>query len=319
MERWSNLGGSFINQPCALSVDSRRLAIFGVGTDHGMYVRWRDSGEWGDWESLGGALIAAPMAVRRRSGCIDLFCVSHDQSICHRHWEGRWGPWRTLHGVVGGIGATATPTVAIMNHEDFIVFRLATDLRGYGKIHSSQRWGEWEDLDAAMMFPPSAAQTPGGLQALAVRTDGRLLHAIRNQSEWQAWQAIGNDLVASAPRVAHNGAGRLDVYYLHADRQLFRRSWDGSWGDLECLEGTITEVPAVVASPGDRADIFVVGEDRAVWYRSLTADRRTWWRSLGGQAFAPISAMQQGSGRVELFTLGRDCAIWHRTFAAHDS
>jgi hypothetical protein len=317
MEGWSNLGGTFVTQPCALTVDPRRLVVFGVGVDHTMQMRWRESGEWGEWESIGGMLIAAPVALSRRDGSLDLLCVTHDQSICHRSWEGRWGQWHALHGVVGGVGFTARPTVTVMDQTSLIVFTLSTDMRAYSKVYNNQYWGEWERLDRTMVLSPCAVRTDTGLHAIAVGPDLRLHNAIWQQGTWSSWEPLGDEIVASAPCVLKNNDGSVDVYYLRDDRALYRRVWNGSWNEPLGLEGTITETPTVIAAQDGRIDIFVVGEDRAVWQRNMVGGRWTWWRSLGGQAFSGISAVPQGSTRVELFILGRDSSFWHRTFIRH--
>jgi hypothetical protein len=316
MERWVNLGGSFIAGPCALTVDQRRLAVFGVGTEHSMQVRWRNSGEWGDWQSLGGALIAEPTAISRSSGSIDAFCVSHDQSVCHRRWDGVWEPWHALHGVVGGLGSARTPTVTA-DDSGLSIFRLAPDMSVVRKVYHSEERSDWETLGEDLLFPPSAVTADTGLHLMSVGFDSHLRHAIVARGAEHHWEVLSDGRVASAPSLIRGSNGSVEVYYVGSDRSMYRRIWRGSWGDPQSLEGTILERPTVVTGSGGRIDVFIVGEDRALWQRCRTADGWTWWQSLGGQAYSAISAVQQ-SDRVELFVRGRDSAVWHRIISRHD-
>jgi hypothetical protein len=85
---------------------------------------------------------------------------------------------------------------------------------------------------------------------------------------------------------------------------------DGQIGDLDVQ---VTSAPAAISFVGaGRFDVFVRGEDGAVWHKwwqDLWHD----WESLGGNttsATAPAVA-SQGYGTMDLFVRGADSALWH--------
>jgi hypothetical protein len=70
--------------------------------------------------------------------------------------------------------------------------------------------------------------------------------------------------------------------------------------------------PAVVSWGPDRQDIFVRGEDDAMYHQTWTRTAgRSEWKSLGGQTkFAP-KALSWGEGRLDVFHIGLDGAFYH--------
>jgi hypothetical protein len=316
MEAWVSLGGSFVTGSAAINIVHHRLAVFAVGADRQMHVRWRDAGEWHPWQALGGAFLLRPVLVTRDTRSIDLFCVSHDQSVCYRSWHGDWGTWRPLYGHVGGGEALALPSVVTRPPEQLDVFRVGVDFKLYQKGYRDQQWNEWTELDKAEAVGVCAVASDPGLHLFSIGCDRRLRHALQKNAASESWTMLGDGTVVSCTTVVAHGATGVEVYYLLPDRSLRYQTWYDSWDSPHSLEGTIVEPPTVVVSSPKRTDLFVVGEDRAVWQRCRIGDSWTGWRSLGGQAFAPISAVRQGDSRIELFTLGRDSAVWHRTFIA---
>jgi hypothetical protein len=315
VETWESRGGTWIAGPCAVSVGARRLALFCVGTDHAVYVRWRTDGRWDDWESLGGMMVAAPYAVSGTG--LDLFCVSQDHSVCYRSWhDGAWRPWQPLRAEAGG--AALTPPEAVWSGTGRLdAVMLAADLQVRHRQRADDRWTDWGRLPGRMIGPPRAvSRTDGTVDVIGPGVDGRLYHAAQKGGAWTGWAPIDDRTATSSPTVVASGPDRLDVYFLGVDRMLYHCRWEGGWSTGPCLEGTITEPPRAAFWPEVGTDIFAVGEDRAIWYRPLRHARRTWWRSLGGQAYSGISLVPQDPGHAEIFVLGRDSAVWHRTFVS---
>jgi len=314
MSAWTSLSGSFITGPAAINVVHNRIALFAVSSDRQMNVRWRDVGEWHPWQHLGGTFLLPPVAVTSDTRSIDVFCVSLDQSVCYRSWHGDWSTWHPLYGHVGGGKALVPPSVVTGPSKQLDIFLVGADFKVYQKSRSDHQWGNWIELSAAEAADLFAVTSETGPHLFSIGADRRLRHTRQRSAAWDSWTVLSdNSVVSCATAVASSEIG-VEAYYVLADRSLSYQSWDGSWHTPQSLEGTVVESPTVVVSPPDRTDLFVVGEDRAVWHRCRTGESWTWWRSLGGQAFAPISAVSQGGSRIELFTLGRDSAIWHRTF-----
>jgi hypothetical protein len=314
MDLWRNLGGTFIAPPCAINAGGNRIALFGIGTDHQIYVKWREAGEWGLWQPLGGTLLARPLVVSRDSRSLEVFCVSQDQSVCYRSWQGEWGEWRPLHGQVGGGEYLSPPAVLAIGKDELEIFKIGPDFNLGQKSYHNGQWKDWETVGDTKACSCAAVASGAYLHLFCVGSDRLLRHTLRKNGEWLPWTIIGAEQTISCTTAVALNEQKVAVFYLLSDRSLGWQSWNGAWSESISLEGTILEPPTVIASQDGRIDIFAVGEDRAIWHRCQADDSWTWWRSLGGQGFGSIDAIRQGSNRIELLMLGRDSAVWHRTF-----
>jgi hypothetical protein len=72
--------------------------------------------------------------------------------------------------------------------------------------------------------------------------------------------------------------------------------------------------PAVGQNADGRLEVFVRGNDRALYHRWQVAPGGAWsgWAALNGASTSDISVARNTDGRLELFTLGMDKALWHR-------
>ena len=72
-----------------------------------------------------------------------------------------------------------------------------------------------------------------------------------------------------------------------------------------------TSSPALASWGPGRLDLFVRGEDNALWHYCLSDDESP-WVSLGGVLTAAPAAASSGEGRIDVFAKGTDNAIWQR-------
>jgi hypothetical protein len=72
------------------------------------------------------------------------------------------------------------------------------------------------------------------------------------------------------------------LYYKHnmADRQ-YDHWTDWQWLDVPTV-GVTLDPPSVVAQENGRLDLFVRGQDNALWHRTFDGNRWSNWESLGG-------------------------------------
>jgi len=111
----------------------------------------------------------------------------------------------------------------------------------------------------------------------------------------------------------------LDMYYTSADAELWHLQDRGSgWYGWEDLGGRLTSSPAAVtigSTPG-HSWVFVVGTDRAVWYRERSGDGSLWgpWRSAGGRSAinGPAATGNATTNRPVVYVQGDDGNIWWR-------
>jgi spore germination protein YaaH len=93
--------------------------------------------------------------------------------------------------------------------------------------------------------------------------------------------------------------------------QLLATKFGATWSSLG---GTATSRPAVSSSSAARLDVFVRGQDNAVWQDTWTGSGWSGWVSLGGSVTSAPAAVSWGSSRIDLFAIGQDKALWHRAW-----
>ncbi|MFZ0555373.1 MAG: Ig-like domain-containing protein, partial [Nitrososphaeraceae archaeon] len=115
-------------------------------------------------------------------------------------------------------------------------------------------------------------------------------------STWSStWTSLGGPVRANTdPVVIANSDGRLQVFVIGTNNQIYYRSqtaaagsssWTSSWTSLG---GAIREdtSPAVARNNDGRVQVFMIGTDNALYYKTQTAaGSSTWsstWTSLGG-------------------------------------
>jgi hypothetical protein len=308
---WSSLGGTWITSPHAVRVGPEKVALFVVGTDHVTRVRWRIDGEWGGWTALTGKVIQVPHAVAGSGDRVDLFAVDPRHAILHREWQGAgWTDWTPMTGEVGG--PTITAPRAVWSTDDRLdVFALGTNLGIWHKWRDGDKWSEkWTQVGSLWLTPPHVlSRAPGTIDAVAINSESGLAHAQFRDGRWSGWQT--DDQISISRPFAVYADGAVHVFVLGENRGLYHYTRNGEWSKPVPLQGTAVSAPRAVAWPAGGMDVFVVGEDSAVFYRSWRDGDWRDWVSLGGSAFSPPSLVSHDDGLVELFVLGHDSAIWH--------
>ena len=307
---WSSLGGTWITAPHAVQVGADKIALFTVGTDHVIRVRWRIDDEWGGWTAIPGEVIQVPHAVAGTGDCLDMFAIDHKYSIQHRQWlAGEWSDWRSMTGEAGGPTLTA-PRAVWSTPDRLDIFVLGTNLGIWHKWRDGDRWSdEWSSLGSLWLTPPHVlSRGPGRIDAVAINSQSGLAHARYQDGEWTNWQT--DDAIAISRPFAVESDDLLHVFVLGENRGVYHYTWDKEWNEPTSLQGTVISPPRAVAWPDGGIDVFVVGVDSAMFSRSYRNGEWRDWRPIGGRAFSPPSIIANDH-TVELFVLGSDSAIWH--------
>jgi hypothetical protein len=84
-----------------------------------------------------------------------------------------------------------------------------------------------------------------------------------------------------------------------------------SW---EVLGGVLSSGPDASSWGTSREDVFVRGQDNALWYRTFNGASWTGWQSLGGIITADPGAVSWGPNRIDVLIRGQDRQLWHRWF-----
>lgn len=197
-------------------------------------------------------------------------------------------------------------------HEDFVAIR--------GRDFPSHSWISASTYQYDMRKPSqvgSAALDGDLLQVFAAKSDGT---GVTATGELESFGSDGTDAVlASAPIVAKNAAGGLEVFARDAQGALLHRAQSspgGTWSDWENLGGSVLQNLSVGLNLKGPLEVFARGPDHALWHIWQTDSGWSDWTSLGGFLSTDPSVVRNPDGRLEVFARGLDGQafhIWHET------
>ncbi|KAL8714960.1 MAG: hypothetical protein Q9225_006476 [Loekoesia sp. 1 TL-2023] len=246
--KFTNLGGTMLEPPVAVSWDEGRVDLFGRGTDAQLWHRWFDGKAWHpakDWERLrDGYLIAQPKAVSWRKNRLDVFGVFSDRSLVHCYYDGKsWNGWTKLGGVCLQIDAVVSRTV---NRID--VFYRGVDNVSYHKWYDGQKWfpstdgaeslGTPAEKSMSSMIPVVGTTTNDPKDFVQPRMEINDLHAHHKEQFDLYIRAMHNLMarpethslswygIAKAKEVAKEFTGTYRKVYAEAAEKLRLPYWD---------------------------------------------------------------------------------------------
>jgi hypothetical protein len=181
--------------------------------------------------------------------------------------------------------------------------------------------------------PAVAAGADGRLEVFGASEEAALWHIRQTapNNGWSDWVSHGTPSGVlfgsdSTPAIATSADGRLELFTVGNDGALWHM-WQtapgGGWSHWRSHDAP-PEVnlqrcrPAVARSARGRLELFVVGDDAALWHRYQTTPNGGWSRWLSHGAPQPAGLMGSPAvvpsedGRLELFVVGTDGALWHR-------
>jgi hypothetical protein len=283
--RWEPLGDEVraIAPPFAVERGARRLDLFVVNFDHRIYRRWWDPDGWSDWEDLageaGGQLITAPHGVSWGLDRLDLFVLGTERSIWHKWWEGeRTSPkWRRV-----GSDMISAPHAVSSGPGRMDVFAVAADNELKHLAWRNGAWGAgWESLGGSVSsIPYAVARESGRLDAFGVGDD-RVLYQQVWEEDWGPWREVRPPnsppdrlpQVISPPRAFCWRPDRIDLFQVDKAAVVRHMAGDGEkWSDWASLDGPAFSPVSVVLQDDNQLELFVLGDESAVWHRTLVAD-----------------------------------------------
>ena len=252
---WESLQGALASAPEAASWGNGRLDVFARGTDGGLWHDWRESGQWGRWEPLGGVMKSnsAPGAVSWSPGRIDVFVKGSDDGLWHKWWDGsHWIGWESLGGVL-----RSAPDVASWAAGRLDVFVRGADDGLWHRWWDAKGWSRWESLGGTLSSDPGAASWgPGRIDVFARSSTNQLLHRWFDGSGWPA-ESLPASLLG-APDVAAPAPGRLEVVGLDSGSSVGGTAFvDGAWTPWHQVGGTATSDPSAASATAGTFDLFI--------------------------------------------------------------
>ncbi|WP_057176780.1 hypothetical protein [Paraburkholderia caribensis] len=318
---WRRIGGVFPSNAPIAAVARRpdNLDLFVVGNDGVVYTSWLAPGaDWSGlgnkWRPIGGVFPAgAPIAaVARRPDNLDLFVVGNDGLVYTSwlapgaDWSGLGNKWRAI----GGVFPVGAPIAAVARRPDNLdLFVVGND----GLVYTS--WlapgADWSGLGNKWraiggVFPvggpiAAVARRPDNLDLFVVGNDGLVYTSwLAPGADWSGlgnkWRPIGGVFPAGAPIAAvARKPDNLDLFVVGNDGVVYTSwlapgaDWSGLGNKWRAIGGVfpVGAPIAAVARTADNLDLFVAGQDRAV-YTSWWTAMSDWsgvnnnWRLIGG-------------------------------------
>lgn len=249
---WKSLGGQLLGSPDACSWGPDRLDVFARGTDQNLIQISRIGGRWTNWVDLGGNLLTDPSCVSWGPNRIDVFATGASFTLIHKAWDGRrWTEWESWDGEV-----REAVDAASWGPNRIDVFARGTDDALWQFAWDGERWTGWNRLGGRIISSPGAVSWgPNRIDVFARGHDGVLRQIAWDGEQWTQWFDHGappdvwsGPAGGRGPDVTSLGENRLEVYFLGPDRDLRRKTWNGTrWSAWQSLGGRVNGDPGAVA------------------------------------------------------------------------
>jgi len=333
---YASLSGAMApNTDLAVAMNSDgRLQVFVVGTNNQLYFKTQTaagSSTWSSsWTSLGGIIKAdtSPAVARNSDGRLQVFVVGTNSELYSKTQtaagSSTWSAWTSL----GGTVRANTDHVVIPNSDGRLqVFVVSTNNALYYKVQTSpgsSTWSGWTSLGGIIKentSPAVASNSDGRLEAFVIGMNSELYHKAQTSagsSTWSSsWTSLGGGLRAGTdPVVIVNSDGRLQVFVVGTNNQLYYKTqasagsstWSSSWTSLGGgIKADIS--PAVARNNDGRLQVFVVGTNNQLYYKTQrSAGSSTWsssWTYLGGtlRENTDPAVVPNSDGRLDAFVM----------------
>jgi hypothetical protein len=191
-------GGDMLFTPCAVSWDSNRIDVFGVGasSNHLLHTYW-DGNSWASFdggtssfEDLGGFCTSTPVVVSRKNGTLDVFERGGDGGLWHLWYDESWSKWSLIS---GNTSIQAQPDVISWDSNRLDVFAWGMDNAMLYKSFNVTT-GQWTPSDGfdrigtGLSGPPrSVSDGPGSMHVFAYGLYGAVIWKSWNESSGGSW------------------------------------------------------------------------------------------------------------------------------------
>lgn len=219
---------------------------------------------WSSWGNLGqpstACYLVRPFVGMNSDGRLDVFARGSDGDFHHRWQTAPSGGWSAGWDSLGAPPSGATYSeVAVSNNADgrIALFVAAPGSGGYGIYHA------WQNT-------------------------------VDDEYSWSAWTGLGKPSASVdlyPPTVAQNQDGRLDVFSLGSDGNLWHKwqvapnsYWSSGWEDLgQPSTSWLIGYPTASRQRDGRLVVFARAADGAIWSIAQKQASGSWgsWTSLG--------------------------------------
>ncbi|KAF8513205.1 hypothetical protein JB92DRAFT_233821 [Gautieria morchelliformis] len=295
-----------------------RINVFGLGTDHALYWKYKvptDDKAWTAYHGSGGKWVHEPVTVSRVLNEISVFMVDEAGALKQSDFDlvnnGDLGPWKNLGGKLSGPPAIAKRKGGILH-----IFHIGGDHALHHKAWDGVVYSpadEYEKLAGEFTHTPTAVSTGrDDVSVFAITLDNRLCHyQWKSSSGWGSAETLPGHW-ADSPKAVSDQVGSMDVFGLDAGGNVthaFCRN--GKDWSLQRLSGSFRSLDAISLAPGC-VDFFALGDSKTIFHRTLINDSWQEWEDLKGIMTKPPTAVTHTPGHLGVFGLGEGGVLFYK-------
>ena len=234
---------------------------------------WSSSNSWSSWlphSEPSGRFVVGPVgAGRTADGRVEVFVVDDTRALWNIRQtavNGPWSGWNSFGSAGGGLddrpalarNADGRLTLLVRSNDGTLWSRTQT------QVSAADDWSGWVSEGTAgggfFDHPVVGSSADGRLELFLTGQDGSIWHKSQTAASngWSAWVSegsAGGGFTAAAPELGRNGDGRLELFAIARDGNLWHKwqtaasnGWSG-WVSLGQPGVTTTTVPDVFGLP----------------------------------------------------------------------
>jgi len=192
-----------------------RLDIFVLGTNLGIWHKWRQGHQWSEgWSSLGSLWLTPPHVLSRGPGTIDAVAINSQSGLSHAQFrDGQWSSWQTDDDVC------ISRPFAVESLGKLQVFALGENRGVYHYVWEGE-WTKPTPLDGVAITHPRAVAWPdGGIDVFVVGQDSTVYSRSRRGGDWREWTTHGGRAFSPPSIVAHDKV--VELFVLGVDSAIW--------------------------------------------------------------------------------------------------
>ncbi len=233
---------------------------------------------WHGWFGLGAEIKGEPAVVKPTPETIDIYVRGMDDRLYQKWWDGKkWNP-------------------------------------------SDSGWIQHDDGNFRLGSSPAVVANGSNFRDVYARNqDGSVVHKFWDGKKWNGWFGLGGQ-IKGAPAVVNPTPSTIDIYVRGMDDRLYQKWWDGKkwnpsddgWTLHDDGNFRLGSSPAVISEGQNFRDVYVRGQDGAVYHKFWDGKKWSPWFGLGGQIKGAPSVVVVHPGFHDIYVQGMDDRLWQK-------
>ena len=285
------------------------------------------TGQWLNWETLGGTCVSSPAVASWGEDRIDVFAIGTDSKLYHKYWSDRkWSNWIAFKDST----CIYKPAAVSWGKNRIDVFAIGIDKQVYQNSWTGSEWAGWQNLGGTCIHGVAATSWgEGRIDLFSVGTNSVIYHKYFADQKWTDWQLLKlqnqkdwekSSTSLCAPAAVASKQGRIDLFTLGIDNYVYHAWGDGaSWQGWQKIGGPATQGIAAASRGEDCLDVFTVstdvdGVDNHLYRRVMQNGNWSNWENLGGVCVSAPAAVAVGANQLRTVVVGTRSALYQKAW-----